>query len=1184
MNTGVVNQNLNFNQTSSNTNTSSSITGVSVNNKASTTNTTTSNNNSQIESMDLSFATENTNNNDDITKVANGFSKIVEGFNDIGNGTLGLINTADATLAKTAANIGSEVKSVISDAKNMVVDKAKDIIDTAASIGNKVKSGVKDFFGNIIDGLKGIGSTLKETCSNIASNASTILGNIGNWAKDTAASIGSTAAVVGTSVVSGIANLGEGIVDGLAWTGGKIVEGGSWLVGKVAGLFSKDAEESVMDWREEAKTGVKEFIATDWVGEANKAFYENTDIGRAINENSYLKYDSKIAQGISGVTETIGKIALATAATIGTGGAAAPLALGFLFGTGEKAEKLYQENINTTGAQELGIFISGLGEAANWYAQGKLGEGAVGLFNVIKNTGLKQTGALAINGVKSLIGNIKTNGIGNTLKGMLGSTKVSSMMAADNLADSAGIIGDNTSRWLTGEEEFNLGNVAKAGGELLSAWSLNMFFDGASDYLMNGGKIKEMPELQSSSPSPSIQSHSDIDFTTSTSLTDVGNKLEEMVQSKYGKSFLDLTDYGYDANKIRYGKEIADGMEAYHKLSLAEINKNVTRKYIDDFLKDPTTPAPQGVSQEIVDYLTKYAKDPDITAPMGIPKEVIDYIANKNTIEPSISDSTLDLETTTNDTDVKTSQIGTITTETTPTKLLNMDEVDIQKYYEDKKLEIDITDSHYFEKCQLLDQQKDLNIKLAQKLKGVSTDSTSPKNIDLLTPSEKIQVETTAKQIFDKAAQEEPSVSALMKSLEGTDAKLVGYEHRFKTLDGIQDKIARNLKKGYSLTDINDSLRYTLIVDESAYTDTVIKKLAQLRQSGYDIKYVNNHWGSKGLPTYQGLNITLLSPEGSMVELQFHTQASFDIKQTLNHDFYEISRNKSLSPDIIYLSDQIQEINQKLYVTNPGFDIDNTNTLNQAIDAYLTGTTSKFKNYMETNGYHHFIQDNQDNFMSWEKALVEDPYLKEAIHAYKGESMTHPASYKIINSYYRGTLFDDARKTVTRTGTGGYPYIVSYAEFEKEVGCSIPEFKAKIEESAQKLSQGIGKCHLRTDTQLIRGVNMDTLKYKFGISESDSLEAIIAKIQAKGNVWIEEGYSSACPRVADADLPWIASDKQVQLIMDVESDIDAKIFGTPKYGDYEMEIILDKNQTFDISKIEEKNGKIYIYMTHRPKN
>ncbi len=575
MNTGVVNQNLNFNQTSSNTNTSSSIKGVSVNNKASTTNTTTSNNNSQIESMDLSFATENTNNNDDITKVANGFSKIVEGFNDIGNGTLGLINTAGATLAKTATNIGSEVKSVISDAKNMVVDKAKDIIDTAASIGNKVKSGVKDFFGNIIDGLKGIGSTLKETCSNIASNASTILGNIGNWAKDTAASIGSTAAVVGTSVVSGIANLGEGIVDGLAWTGGKIVEGGSWLVGKVAGLFSKDAEESVMNWREEAKTGVKEFIATDWVGEANKAFYENTDIGRAINENSYLKYDSKIAQGISGATETIGKIALATAATIGTGGAAAPLALGFLFGTGEKAEKLYQENINTTGAQELGIFISGLGEAANWYAQGKLGEGAVGLFNVIKNTGLKQTGALAINGVKSLIGNIKTNGIGNTLKGMLGSTKVSSMMAADNLADSAGIIGDNTSRWLTGEEEFNLGNVAKAGGELLSAWSLNMFFDGASDYLMNGGKIKEMPELQSSSPSPSIQSHSDIDFTTSTSLTDVGKKLEEMVQSKYGKSFLDLTDYGYEGNKLRYGKEIADGMSKYYELSRISMASSV---------------------------------------------------------------------------------------------------------------------------------------------------------------------------------------------------------------------------------------------------------------------------------------------------------------------------------------------------------------------------------------------------------------------------------------------------------------------------------------------------------------------------------------------------------------------------------------------------------------------------------
>lgn len=1333
MNTGVVNQNLNFNQTSSNTNTTSSITGISINNKASTTNTTTSNNNSQTESMDLSFATENTTSNDNITKVTNGFSKITEGFTDIGSGTLGLINTAGATLTETAANIGSEVKSVISDAKSIVVDKAKEIIDTAASVGNKVKSGVKDFFGNIISGLKGIGSTLKETCANIASNASSIVSSISTWIEDNkenikqsakmvssivgAASIGSivggpvgavaggmigaalnkddilsttsatvskaatsignffssvknkvgdvfnnvkeavtntaadivskaksafdwigdklssagnaiwdaithpvetlkkTAASIGNTVVGlvqGISEFGEAIVDTGAiavtavssvFTG--IYDLGQWIHGKITG------DE---DWSSATKSmwdGTMDFVSTKHVTNAFDSFHKNNAIGKWLDENAYDPFKStgtiyQIADGIGYVT---GVIAL-TLATFGAGGAAVTAGqtatIAATAGFGRGAETAWSNGASLG----EGLAFAGLNagwEGLQFYAGAKIGApGGYGdqIANRLLSEGTSQlTRNLVGSGTRIALDSLD-GGIEGFVQPLLQtiyadgyydeSGNYIEFTSEDTLMDRVTELFDDMGGWRNvaiqtaigggGSMLGEVGDLRKLLAPVDSKQPVNIPSQAAmaveSTALLGTSDAK----LSLTSLIDNTTSKPDIDFATSTSLTDVGNKLEGLVQSKYGKSFFDLTDYGYDGNRLRYGKDIADGMEAYHKLSLAEINKNVTRKYIDDFLKDPTTPAPQGVSQELVDYLTKYAKDPDITDPMGIPQEVIDYIVNKNATDPSISDSTLDLETTTIDTDVKTSQIGTITTETTPTKLLNMDEVDIQKYYEDKKLEIDITDSHYFEKCQLLDQQKDLNIKLAQKLKGVSTDSTSPKNIDLLTPSEKIQVETTAKQIFDKAAQEEPSVSALMKSLEGTDAKLVGYEHRFKTLDGIQDKIARNLKKGYSLTDINDSLRYTLIVDESAYTDTVIKKLAQLRQSGYDIKYVNNHWGSKGLPTYQGLNITLLSPEGSMVELQFHTQASFDIKQTLNHEFYEISRNKSLSPDIIYLSDQIQEINQKLYVTNPGFDIDNTNTLNQAIDAYLTGTTSKFKNYMETNGYHHFIQDNQDNFMSWEKALVEDPYLQEAIDAYKGESMTHPASYKIINSYYRGTLFDDATKTVTRTGTGGYPYIVSYAEFEKEVGCSIPEFKAKIEKAAQTLSQGIGKCHLRTDTQLIRGVNMDTLKYKFGISESDSLEAIIAKIQAKGNVWIEEGYSSACPRVADADLPWIASNKQVQLIMDVESDIDAKIFGTPKYGDYEMEVLLDKNQTFDISKIEEKNGKIYIYMTHRPKN
>ena len=303
---------------------------------------------------------------------------------------------------------------------------------------------------------------------------------------------GATIAVGATSVISGIADIGEGLVDGLAWTGGKVVEGASWLVGETAGIFSEDAKEDVMSWRENFKDNEHDFIATDWVGEANKALYENTSIGRAINEASAMKYDSNLAQGISNVSEMAGKVVIATAATVVTGGAAAPIAAGFLFGVGDKAEKVYQSG-ETGAKEELGIFVSGLGEAANWYALGKLGQGATQLAGVVKTNGLKATTSTVVNGVKTTINTIKTNGVVNTAKdvfhatkGILSNTSCKSLITADNLSDSIGIIGDNASRWLTGEEEFNLNTAAKAGGELLLAWGLNSFFDSATRYLEGG--------------------------------------------------------------------------------------------------------------------------------------------------------------------------------------------------------------------------------------------------------------------------------------------------------------------------------------------------------------------------------------------------------------------------------------------------------------------------------------------------------------------------------------------------------------------------------------------------------------------------------------------------------------------------------------------------------------------------
>ena len=466
MNTNV-NTNVDFGTSNSNLNTTSSIGNTPNSSSPTYQNTYTQNDNVQTESMDLSFATE---------------------------------------------QVATESKSIIDSIGDFFSDIGEGLKETGATI----VEGAKAAYDWAITGIKDLGSTIGEACSNLASNVSSILGSTLSWAKDTYISLRATEAVIATTVVSGIADIGEGIVDGLTWTGGKLVEGGSWLVGKVAGWFSDDAEEAIMEWRDQAKTDVKDFIATDWVGKANDWFYQETSLGKYINENSYLKYDSEEMQKLREASEAVGKLVLATAATVVTGGAAAPVALGFLFGTGSQAEKLYQENKDTTGLQELGIFVSGLGEAANWYAQGKLGEGGLNLYNLLKGNGIKNTGAMAVQGIKSVLSSVKQNGLGTTLKGILKSGNLASLKAGDNLADSMGIIGDNVGDWLIGEEEFNLKTAASAGGELLSAWALNMFFDSAGNYLTGNqtskitqGEITDVSNAISSNNSKQVKTMAD---------------------------------------------------------------------------------------------------------------------------------------------------------------------------------------------------------------------------------------------------------------------------------------------------------------------------------------------------------------------------------------------------------------------------------------------------------------------------------------------------------------------------------------------------------------------------------------------------------------------------------------------------------------------------------------------------
>ena len=175
-----------------------------------------------------------------------------------------------------------------------------------------------------------------------------------------------------------------------------------------------------------------------------------------------------------------------------------------------------------------------------------------------------------------------------------------------------------------------------------------------------------------------------------------------------------------------------------------------------------------------------------------------------------------------------------------------------------------------------------------------------------------------------------------MHTLEEDGCRLEGLDFKLKSLESIKEKIARIISKGGQIeaaaADISDSLRYTLIVPSTnQYESTVIEKLAKLQALGYNIKYVNNWWGQS---IYQGLNVGLTTPDGLTIELQFHTENSYNVKQFMNHELYEIYRS-STDQIIKDVCSQIQSLNQKIYVGNEVvFNYSSEYALTKAINEY----------------------------------------------------------------------------------------------------------------------------------------------------------------------------------------------------------------------------------------------------------
>ncbi len=193
----------------------------------------------------------------------------------------------------------------------------------------------------------------------------------------------------------------------------------------------------------------------------------------------------------------------------------------------------------------------------------------------------------------------------------------------------------------------------------------------------------------------------------------------------------------------------------------------------------------------------------------------------------------------------------------------------------------------------------------------------------------KVQAAALAAQKRAEAEAVEKEISADMKALETNSRKLAKFDSRLKGEDSASRKIISDFigisknNPDFTLEDasneIGDIIRYTMICDESSFTEDVSSCLQELQSKGYIISKFKNKFDD---PMYKGINVVLISPDGIKTEVQFHTEQSFLYKDDAGHLYYEISRNENVSDEAKEISNRIrQEMASQIIIPEGALDL-----------------------------------------------------------------------------------------------------------------------------------------------------------------------------------------------------------------------------------------------------------------------
>ena len=135
-----------------------------------------------------------------------------------------------------------------------------------------------------------------------------------------------------------------------------------------------------------------------------------------------------------------------------------------------------------------------------------------------------------------------------------------------------------------------------------------------------------------------------------------------------------------------------------------------------------------------------------------------------------------------------------------------------------------------------------------------------------------------------------------LRAVEAEDSTrhLAGFDHRFKGLDRLKEKVADLLESPSKLTAadalyaVSDAVRCTYMYKEASYARGVLHDIERLKSRGFELDKLKNTWTSD---QYKGINTQWVDPASEVrFEVQFHTRASLEAKE-LSHKAYERIRS-----------------------------------------------------------------------------------------------------------------------------------------------------------------------------------------------------------------------------------------------------------------------------------------------------